>query len=80
MIYTIEGSNKIKAHHKHFAATVHCILDKIGNGQKGITSTKTFVETKLNFGRGFSSQQSYLDILANKRSKTSDKTGVMVIG
>ena len=47
MIYTIEGSTKIKAHHAHFATTVQCLLNKIGNGQKGITNTKTFMETKL---------------------------------
>ena len=47
MIYPIEGSTKIKAHHAHFATTVQCLLNKIGNGQKGITSTKTFAETKL---------------------------------
>ena len=40
VIYMVEGSIKIKAHHAHFTTTVQCLLDKIGNGQKGITSTR----------------------------------------
>ena len=47
MIYTIEGSTKIKTHHAHFITALQCLLDKIFDGQKGITSTKSFTETKL---------------------------------
>ena len=38
MIYTIEGSTKMKAHYAHFTTIVKCLLNKIGNGKKGITS------------------------------------------
>ena len=48
MIYMIEGSTKIKAHHALFATTVKCLLDKIGNGQENQI---------VDVGRGFSSQQ-----------------------
>ena len=47
MIYMIKGSTKSKAHLVHFTTGVQFLLDKIGNDQNHITSTKTFAESKL---------------------------------
>ena len=54
-------------------------LNKIGNGQRSITSTENFCRNQtVNLGRGCS-QLMYLDAHPKSAQKLYTKTGVMVI-
>ena len=79
MIYATKDSTRIKTHHEHFTTRVQCLLNRIGNGQKSIKSTKTFVETKQQIWEEDVIVSKVFQVLSYN-SKTLDKIRVMVIG